>query len=120
MKQIKYLLAAIIFVVLDSIYLNIIKNYFKYQIKLVQGSDLKVNFTAAILCYVFLVFGINYFIIRENKSPSDAFLLGISIYSVYELTNMALLKKWLWFTVITDTIWGGTLYALTTMIVRLI
>ena len=119
-NQVTYLLAAILLVVLDSVYLNLVKQYYNYQIKSVQGSDLKINLLAAILCYVFLVFGLNYFIIRENKSVMDAFLLGLTIYAVYELTSMALLKKWFWFTVIMDTTWGGILFALTTYLVYLI
>lgn len=119
-NQMTYLLAAILLVVLDSVYLNLVKQYYNYQIKSVQGSDLKINLLAAVLCYVFLVFGLNYFIIRENKSVKDAFLLGLTIYAVYELTSMALLKKWFWFTVIMDTTWGGILFALTTYLVYLI
>ena len=119
-NQVTYLLAAVLLVVLDSVYLNLVKSYYNYQIKSVQGSDLKINLLAAILCYVFLVFGLNYFIIRENKSVLDAFLLGLTIYAVYELTSMALLKKWFWLTVIMDTTWGGILFALTTYFVYLI
>jgi uncharacterized membrane protein len=120
MKQIKYLLAAIILVLLDSIYLNLIKKYFMNQIKIVQGTPIQINFLAVILCYIFLVFGLNYFIIRQNKSATDAFLLGLTIYAVYELTSMALLKNWSWLTVIMDTTWGATLFALTTFIIYLI
>lgn len=119
-KQLTYLLSAVLLVVLDSVYLNLVKQYYNYQIKSVQGSDLKINLVAAILCYVFLVFGLNYFIIREKKSVLDAFLLGLTIYAVYELTSMALLKKWSWLTVIMDTTWGGILFALTTYFVYLI
>ena len=117
MKQIKYLLAAIILVVLDSIYLRLIKNYFAYQIKVVQNAPVQINYVSAILCYVFLIFGLNYFIIKENKSVNDAFLLGLTIYAVYELTTKALLNNWSWLTVIIDTIWGAILFALTTFIV---
>ena len=119
-NHVTYLLAAVLLVVLDSVYLNLVKSYYNYQIKSVQGSDLKINLLAAILCYVFLVFGLNYFIIRENKSVKDAFLLGLTIYAVYELTSMALLKKWFWLTVIMDTTWGGILFGLTTYLVYLI
>ena len=117
-KEYVYLLSAIILVLLDGIYLNLIKSYFKNQIKTVQGSDMTINFTAAILCYVFLIFGLNYFVISKGKSVTDAFLLGLTIYAVYELTNKALFTKWAWLTVLMDTLWGGILFALTTMIIR--
>jgi len=117
MGQIQYLIGAIVFVILDGIYLNIIKQYFIKQINAVQGSDIKVNFMAAILTYVFLIFGLNYFIIRKKLSVKDAMLFGLVIYATYELTNMALLKKWSWMTVILDTAWGSILFGLTTAIV---
>jgi uncharacterized membrane protein len=115
--MIKYLLAAITLVLIDGIYLNIIKGYFNRQIKLIQGSDMKVNFIAAALTYVFLIFAINYFIIRNNKSPKDAALLGLCIYAVFELTNYALFSKLHLLTVIIDTAWGTMLFGLTAMIV---
>ena len=119
-NRLKLLISAIVFVVLDSIYLNFIKDYFSNQIKLIQGTPIKINFLATLLCYIFLIFGINYFIINPNRSIQDAFLLGIVIYGVFETTNMALFAKWSWATVIIDTLWGGTLFALTTYIVKLI
>jgi uncharacterized membrane protein len=119
MFDFKLLLSAIIFVVIDFIYLNLTSKYFSNQIKIIQGSPIKMNFLATLLCYIFLIFGINYFIIKPNRSVQDAFLLGLVIYGVYETTNMALFSKWSWLTVFMDTLWGGILFALTTYIVRL-
>ena len=114
------LLSAIIFISLDFIYLQSIKNYFQKQVQSVQGSAMQVNYLGAALCYVFLIAGINYFIIKPNRSVSDAFLLGLVIYGVYETTNYALFKNWSIITVIIDTLWGGILFALTTYIVSLL
>ena len=114
------LVSAIIFITTDFVYLNVIKNYFLNQIKLVQGSEPKVNFLGVALCYIFLIAGINYFIIKPRKSVNDAFLLGIVIYGVYETTNYALLKNWSIITVIIDTLWGGLLFAFTTYIVNML
>ena len=112
------LISAIIFVSIDFIYLNLIKGYFYNQIKIIQGSEPKINYLGAALCYIFLITGINYFIIRPHKSVSEAFLLGIIIYGVYETTNYALIKNWSILTVIIDTLWGGILFGLTTYIVN--
>ena len=79
---------------------------------------MKINFLGAALCYIFLVTGLNYFIIKPKKSVYDAFLLGLVIYGVYETTNYALFKNWSILTVIMDTLWGGLLFALTTYIVN--
>lgn len=114
----KLLITAIVFVIIDGIFLTMMKPYFENQVKLVQGSALKVNITATLLCYVFLIFGIYYFIIQPNKSVQDAFLFGIVIYAVYETTSRALLTKWKWSTVFIDTLWGGILFALTAWIMK--
>jgi uncharacterized membrane protein len=114
------LVSAIIFITTDFVYLNVIKDYFNNQIKLVQGSEPKVNYLGVALCYIFLIAGINYFIIKPRKSVNDAFLLGIVIYGVYETTNYALFKNWSILTVIIDTLWGGLLFAFTTYIVNML
>ena len=114
------LVSAIVFITTDFVYLNVIKDYFLNQIKLVQGSEPKVNYLGVALCYIFLIAGINYFIIKPNRSVTDAFLLGLVIYGVYETTNWSLFSKWSPITVIMDTLWGGTLFALTTFIVHLV
>jgi uncharacterized membrane protein len=120
MFQYLTLLSAIILVLVDSIYLNIIKGYFENQIKKVQGTNLKLNYVGAAICYLFLITGLNYFIIKPRKSVSDAFLLGIVIYGVYETTNYALFSNWSILTVIIDTLWGGLLFAITTYMVNLL
>jgi uncharacterized membrane protein len=114
------LISAILFVIIDSVYLNFMKDYFQKQVVKVQGSPIKMNFLGAALCYVFLIAGLNYFIIKPKKSVQDAFLLGIVIYGVYETTNYAIFKNWSIISVIIDTLWGGILFALTTYIVQLI
>ena len=112
------LITALIFVILDGIYLNLIRDYFNKQIRSVQGSDIKVDFIAAAITYIFLIFGLNYFILSKNGSVKDAALLGLVIYAVYEFTNNALLKNWSYTTAIMDTVWGATLFGLTTAIIH--
>lgn len=108
---------ALIFVILDSIYLYLIRDYFNKQVKAVQGSDIQLNFIAAAITYIFLIFGLNYFILSKNGTVKDAALLGLVIYAVYEFTNMSLFKNWSYTTTIIDTAWGGILFAVTTAIV---
>jgi uncharacterized membrane protein len=114
------LISAIVFISIDFIYLNVMKGYFDKQIQIVQGSQTKMNYLGAALCYIFLIVGINYFIIRPKKSITDAFLLGIVIYGVYETTNYAIFKNWSLLSVLIDTLWGGLLFASTTYIVNML
>ena len=114
----KTLVSALGLVAIDFAYLSVIKGHFARQIAAVQGSPMVVNLFGAVVTYVLLIFGLNYFIIRPGRSARDAFLLGLVTYGVYDFTNLALLSKWQLFTAVTDTLWGGTLFYLTTMLVK--
>jgi len=114
------LISAIVFITIDFVYLNVMKGYFNKQIQDIQGSKIELNLLGAALCYIFLIYGLNYFIIKPRKSVSEAFLLGLVIYGVYETTNYAMFKKWSIITVIMDTLWGGLLFASTTYIINLL
>jgi uncharacterized membrane protein len=117
-QQYKMLASALALVAIDFVYLSMIKDHFVRQIVAVQGSPMVINTFGAVVTYVFLIFGLNYFIIRPGRSAQDAFLLGLVTYGVYDFTNLALLSKWQLFTAVTDTLWGGTLFCLTTVLVQ--
>jgi len=108
----------VILLILDGIYLYFFKGYFERQIVKVQKTAMRINILPTILCYIAIIFVLNYFILNKKLLPSDAFLLGISIYAIYELTNKATLNEWSYVTVIIDTLWGGILFALTTWLVN--
>lgn len=111
------LISAVILLLLDAMYLFFIRHYFNDQIQRVQGSDIKLNYYGMVMCYLTLILGFNYFIIRDMKSSLDAFLLGILIYGVYETTNLSILQNWSMKTVVIDTLWGGIVLSSTTAIV---
>lgn len=118
MRQI--IISSIVLLCLDLIFLYMISNLFKQQIYEVQNSPLKINYRGGFLSYLFLIIGINYFILRHKKTSMDAFILGLVIYGVYETTSYALLENWKLQTVILDTTWGGVLFSLTTYFTYLI
>ena len=112
----KYLLLSVIMILIDSVYLKLVSSFFNKQVKLIQGTEIKLNIPSTILCYLFLTLGFYYFLINKKSTYIDAFLLGLVIYGVYETTNKAILKKWNWDSVIIDTIWGGSLFLLVKII----
>lgn len=114
----KLLIIAPTLMALDLTFVLSMSKYFNHQITLVQRSPLSLNIAGAIGCYICLIYVVYHFIIQKGASLLEAFLLGASIYGVYEFTNYATLKNWKTTTVIMDTLWGGTLFALTTYITR--
>ena len=125
---------ALIILAIDAVFLYSMSDMFSRQIRLVQGSALKVNIPSAALCYVLIVLGLYYFVLRHVIVPNAssaaaaiqnmrlrdgmiaAFFLGIFAYGVYETTTLALLRNWSPMTAIIDTTWGGTLFALSTYV----
>ena len=112
------LVSALGLVAIDFAFLSVIKGYYARQIAAVQGSPMVMNLFGAVVTYVFLIFGLNYFIIGPGRSAQDAFLLGLVVYGVFTFTNLALLSKWQLATAVMDTLWGGTLFYLTTKLVQ--
>jgi uncharacterized membrane protein len=125
---------AVIILALDAVFLTLFKEFFARQVMLVQGTAMKVNIPSAAVCYVLMVVGLYYFILRHIIVPNAtsaaasvqtmrigdgikaAFFLGILVYGVYETTTLAILSNWSPVTALVDTTWGGTLFALSTYI----
>tara|TARA_B110000027_G_C16016188_1_gene254232 strand:+ start:333 stop:707 length:375 start_codon:yes stop_codon:yes gene_type:complete len=101
---------------LDYIYLSSISNFFKKTIYTIQKSQLKFRLIPTIFCYLLLILSIQYFIISKKGNILDAFILGVCIYGVFELTNYATISKWPFNLVLMDTLWGGILFSLTTFL----
>ena len=121
---------AVIVLALDAVFLTLTKDLFARQVMLVQGTAMKVNIPSAAVCYVLIVLGLYYFVLRHIIVPNAtsaaasiqtmrigdgvraAFFLGILVYGVYETTTLAILRNWSPMTAVIDTTWGGTLFAL--------
>lgn len=115
------LISSIILLILDMIYINlVILKTFKKMIVNIQNTSIKVRLLPAILCYIVLIFSLNYFILNTKNTLKqkmiNAFILGLVIYSVYDLTNYATISNWNWMVVFIDSLWGGLLFAITTFL----
>lgn len=104
---------------IDSIYLYTLGNYsFTNMIYKIQNENIQLNTLGVVGSYLFLFVPYYKFILIENKNEYDAFILGLSLYGVFNFTNIALFKKYNLISAITDTIWGGLLFYLTHNISR--
>jgi uncharacterized membrane protein len=123
---------AIIILILDGVFLYGAKDYFSRQVMLVQGSALNVYVPSAAICYILIIVGLYYFVLRHIIVPNAsslaasvqtmrlregmlvAFFLGVFVYGVYETTTLAVLRNWSPITALIDTTWGGLLFSLST------
>lgn len=103
------IISALVMLGLDATYISMIKDSYMKQIQNIQTTNPNVDMIAVVICYIFMIFGVNYFIIQKNAPLLDAFLFGIVIYGVYDATSYALFSKWSAKLAIIDTIWGGIL-----------
>lgn len=113
-KQI--IIIGVVMLLLDTCYLYLNRTMFARLFRSIQGHDMQVKMMSVVLCYILLIFGLYYFIVSRQRPVFDAFLFGLVIYGVYETTNYATFNKWTPWMLLLDTVWGGTLLALTTWI----
>jgi uncharacterized membrane protein len=110
----------ILFVILFTIDFLFIKYIlgpiFQDNIKNIQGTKLEVKYLPAALSWLLSTFALYYFIILENKSPADAAILGFLIYGIFESTSIAIFKKWSIKAFVSDTVWGTSLFFITTLV----
>ena len=106
---------------LDGVYLTSMGKTYGNLVKSIQKSPIKMRpltLLSAGLCYIFLVGGLNYFILREKRPILDAFLLGVMVYGVFETTSYVMFDNWTVPIILMDTLWGGILFASTTYLSR--
>ena len=110
-------LSGVVLLLLDAAYITLTKSLWDVQIATIQRVSMQIRALGAIVCYILLILGLYYFILRTRRSPFDAFLLGILVYGVFDSTNYTLFKKWDWKIAVMDTMWGGAVFAMTTIAV---
>lgn len=107
-----YLIAFIIFLAIDGVWLTLIAKDF-YQKHLGELMTTNVNWVAAVVFYLLFILGLIMFVILpglEGKSLARVImtgaLFGLVTYATYDLTNLATLKNWPLIVTIIDLGWG--------------
>ena len=111
-----YIISTAVILALDSVYLSSTKNYFSSLVKNIQKTNMKIRVLSAVGVYILLAFGLYTFIISKRRPAYEAFLLGVVIYGVFEMTNYAIFDNWSLLPVMFDTLWGGVLLYLSTLV----
>jgi len=110
-----YLIAFVVFLLIDAIWLSLIANNFykKYLGFLMKDSP---NFVAAGIFYLVFIVGLVYFVIMPGidagsigKILLGGVLFGFITYATYDLTNLATIKDWPLTVTIVDLLWGSFL-----------
>ena len=117
----KIVISTILLLVLDIIWIGgFMGGQYEGMIKKIQGSKMTLNMLYAVLTYILMIIGLQFFVISNIKeenmlmdSLKYGFLYGMILYGVYGLTAAAVIKDWDILVTVYDIIWGGTVYFLT-------
>lgn len=102
------LIGLVIIVCIDSIYLNLNKNFYSA----ILDPNEKINIFYGIACWFLIIISIQIIILsRPDLTNSNSFgfgaLLGLGMYGVYNLTSASLYSsKWTNQIILGDTLWG--------------
>ena len=110
------LLIFIILLLIDLIWLYLIKDKYAKQILKIQNQELVVNYYSALFVYVLLAIGLYYLSLNKTDIMTKvkiSALFGLITYGVYDFTNGAIFKDWDFKLAIMDTMWGSILCAST-------
>lgn len=113
------LISTVLFILIDSIYLKLVNPIFNKVIKNIQGNSINLKLDGAIYAYICIVLIFNYFIIHKKGKLLDAFMLGFLTYGIFEGTNRALFSKWTINVMLIDSLWGGILFSLVFIMMKL-
>lgn len=114
----EFIISSLVLLTIDFVYLFFVGSHYGKMINNIQKEKMEINYIGILIAYTFLVLAINNLILEKNESLLKAFILGLSIYGVYEGTNLAIIKNWKYWAVISDTLWGGILFVLTAFITK--
>ena len=114
-----YLISAVVMLILDALQILVNQKFHAKLFKNVQKSPMKVRIIPAVLVYILMPFAVTYFAILQSKSIKEAGLkgglLGLTIFGVYDLTNLATLDGWTIEMAIMDISWGTIMFMITSI-----
>lgn len=115
------ILTSLIFIIGDALYLGVLRgNEMKKYFEQINGeigiiANSRQFYLSALGVWLLLAFGVEYFVLPNSTSKKDAFingaLMGLLVYGVYDLTNLATILKWTPTFALQDVIWGTFLTA---------
>ena len=110
------LLVASLIAILDIPWLLGMMPVFQHVFSKIQGGrPMEFRFLSGLPVYIALAY-----ILSKSTSIQESFLLGAATYSVYDFTMLATFKDYPYWVAIADSLWGGTLLAITYYVVNFV
>lgn len=104
----RFLLVALLLVLADLPWLSLLGGQYSAIVQAIQGgSQVRMRPLAGIVVYPALAY-----LLLQATSVKQAFLIGMSVYAVYDFTVLAAFDKYPLWIAVSDTLWGGVLFSL--------
>ena len=104
---VKYMTIAALIAAMDVPWLMVSNTFVSSMVRKIQGKDIELKAGPAIVVYLALAY-----LALLPKTLTEAFLLGLSVYAVYDFTNLATLANYDWRFAVADSLWGGVLFTI--------
>jgi uncharacterized membrane protein len=112
-----FMVVAVAMLMMEAVWLTLQYNYNASVIKNVQKSVMKMRYVPAALVYLIMPLTVTYLAIVPSKNIQESVqkggLLGLAMYGVYDLTNLATFDNWTTKMAIQDMAWGTFLCSVT-------
>lgn len=113
-------LIAITILIIDTIYLYVIRNQWSQLVYDIQKEPMSLNYVYAGGAYMCMIIMIYHFLYMKNATYIEAFVLGALTYAIFDFTNLAIFNEYSVIVALQDIIWGGLLFCGVLYIVRYI
>jgi len=120
-----FIVACLLFILLDATWIGSNYNYYNNLAKKIQKEPIKTKLIALFITYIFLIISL-YFCIRyielevKNKDYLKIFLFsslfGICVYGIYSYTTCVFLNNYSYYNAFIDTIWATVLYSVPSLL----
>lgn len=99
------------------------KDFYNETVQEIQNEPIQLNYYGAIMSYLAIIAGFILFVVpnldKDNKLLSALMYgggFGLISYAIFNGTNIAIFKNYSPKVALVDSIWGGTLYTLASLI----
>lgn len=115
----RILAVVVLVLVVDGVWLRLQRAMYRKTIRHTQKKEMKLRLSGAVgsyVCIIFLIVFVNEVVLDRDVGITSAalygFLIGLAVYGVFNGTNVAIFTDYDKRTAIIDSIWGGSLFAL--------
>ena len=119
--------ALILFIVFDFLWLGVVMKDFNMrqlaEIGRIENGVFQLNYAGAALTYLLMAMAVPLYVLPQVKKADSVLkvfflgaILGLIIYGVFDLTNLAILKNYPLAFIPPDMAWGAFVFGLVTVI----